>query len=42
MTKIKKKKFDCVEMKKKGAAYIYKQVKRMSLKEELKYWNKKK
>lgn len=28
-------------MKKKGSAYIYNRVKNMSLKEELKYWNKK-
>jgi len=39
--KTKKKKFDCVEMKKKGSAYIYEQVKNMSLKEELEYWKQK-
>ena len=40
MTKKKKKKFDCVEMKRKGAAAIYKKIKNMSMEEELAFWKK--
>lgn len=36
--KSKKKKFDCVEMKRKSAEIIYKRIKNMSPKEELDYW----
>ena len=36
----KQKTFDCVEMKRKGAALVWKTVKDMSREEELAYWNK--
>ena len=38
---LKKKKFDCVEMKRKGAEQIYQITKDMTLEEELEYWRKK-
>ena len=33
-----KKKFDCVEMKRKGARKVYEATKNMSLEEEVEYW----
>lgn len=35
---IHKKKFDCVEMKRRGADRIYEETKDMTLAEELAYW----
>ena len=37
---MKNKTFDCVEMKHKAAAQIYKEIKGMTLKQELLYWEK--
>jgi hypothetical protein len=36
----KKKAFDCVEMKRKGAALIYERIKDMTPAEELAYWRR--
>ena len=38
--KAKKKKFDCVAMKRKGAAYVYELTKGMTREEELAFWKK--
>lgn len=37
---MKNKKFDCIEMKRRGADKIYEQTKDMTLVEELAYWQK--
>jgi len=37
---MKKKSFDCVEMKRKGAAMVLKRLRGMSEKEQLEYWHK--
>jgi hypothetical protein len=37
---MKTKTFDCVAMKRQGAARVYATTKRMSVKEELAYWRK--
>jgi hypothetical protein len=37
----KNKKFDCVEMKQKGAERINRIISKMSKKEEIEFWNKK-
>ncbi len=36
----KKKTFDCVEMKRRGAALVYERLKDMSEEEELEYWRR--
>jgi hypothetical protein len=35
---VKPKKFDCVEMKRRGAEAVYEKIKGMTLEEELAYW----
>ncbi len=35
-----KKTFDCVEMKRQGAARVYEEIKDMTLEEELEYWRR--
>lgn len=35
---MKTKSFDCVEMKRKSAEKIYKEIQTLSIEEELKYW----
>ena len=37
---MKTKRFDCVEMKRRGSLEIYKRTKGMTLKQELAYWKK--
>lgn len=37
---MKKKIFDCVEMKRRGAEYVYSITKDMTLEEEVEYWRK--
>lgn len=37
---MKKKGFDCVEMKRKGGARIYERIKNMTREEELAYWRR--
>ncbi len=37
---MKKKKFDCVAMKRRGAEIVYEQIKDMTIDEELEYWRK--
>lgn len=37
---MKTKKFDCVEMKRKGAEIVQKKIKSMTVKQELEYWQK--
>ena len=39
---MKTKQFDCVEMKRKAAEKIYKDIQHLTPEEELRYWNKKK
>ncbi len=36
---MKKKPFDCVEMKRQAAAKIYERIKTMTIEEELRFWN---
>ena len=36
----KKKTFDCVEMKRRGAALVYERLKAMSEEEEIEYWGR--
>lgn len=38
---MKKKKFDCVEMKRKGSRKIYEETKDLTLEQEVAYWRKK-
>lgn len=37
---MKKKAFDCVEMKRRGAEYVYSITKDMTVEEEVEYWRK--
>ena len=37
---MKTKKFDCVEMKRKGAGKVYEATKDMTVEEEVEYWRK--
>lgn len=41
MSKKKKKKLDCISLKKQGSELIYRKIKNMSRKEELAYWEEK-
>ena len=36
----RKKKFDCVEMKRRGGALVYERLKGMSAEEEIEYWRR--
>jgi len=38
---MKTKTFDCVEMKRRGAALIYERIKNMTIDEQVAYWKKK-
>lgn len=40
MKKVKAKKFDCVEMKRRGAAIVQKEIAGMTQAQELEYWRK--